>query len=625
MSTKEHLNTTLPLLLVGMHALWGVYLYFDAFQIQGHTMLLYSFDHDSTWIRTVLGVILFIWLVVSQLKSEHSRIAFSLLVSSFIVNVWRIEEGEALLRGSSSQPIGMEFIMLYVFWLGAVFSMLYFLMRITRKYMFVKKEVVQGEMAISVSRFPNLRGNLVILGLVYPVFMIVYTAVSRIVGDLRVDGITFSLMLASPLLLLAFFAKPSVTWQRKALAFYGGHLLGWMAYGIYFQSMVVCGYGCSSPPRTVAGDSLGIFIFGLVFIISYSLVYGLFTYIVRRSDKKNNTGKLTENIPVTTSKFTKLRSIPFAGAMFTIAVIMLIVINPIHPEKQRIEGSKEIYVTCVGADNAKLLADERSLPTEVESCVTERHVVSGKDTLVASVGYYSNCGDIDCLYTKNFVISNGTLIPIALRPQNPFSHSKNGVDPIRDRLGCDNLKFVDGPYPGLSYSRVSLVFDGGTYRWMLEYDNVPTVDKWGNSCLISGYQIDNGEDVFDYNLTAVHTRILTPAECPHTRGIPTSTYIGSWDSGYYATHRDADPQTTAYGEYENCLSSIAGASRNADICAEIKNLSIRSSCYESVARSTLREELCENMDSDHQYSSQGYCRESVKNFKKHERILTTPN
>ena len=66
-------------------------------------MILYSFDHDSTWIRTVLGVILFIWLVVSQLKSEHSRIAFSLLVSSFIVNVWRIEEGEAVVRGSSAR------------------------------------------------------------------------------------------------------------------------------------------------------------------------------------------------------------------------------------------------------------------------------------------------------------------------------------------------------------------------------------------------------------------------------------------------------------------------------------------------------------------------------------------
>lgn len=181
--------------------------------------------------------------------------------------------------------------------------------------------------------YPRLHNSLVGLSLVPPILNIAtYTQELSGLNIQLPDFVDVIFILIQILVLFIILAKPSIVWERKAIAFHVGTLFGFIAYYVYavLQACLMCG--------TVVGtrvvDAFGVLIFGSSLIATYALTYTLLSKYVRSSIfRKNPASETTSELTPPSDIDGKIGRDILYGSILVTLVLTLTLASPFDPDK----------------------------------------------------------------------------------------------------------------------------------------------------------------------------------------------------------------------------------------------------------------------------------------------------
>jgi len=228
--------------------------------------------------------------------------------------------------------------------------------------------------------------------------------------------------------------------------------------------------------------------------------------------------------------------IPFILIIVTITVLLFVLfINGSIPP-----------VSCIGSPY--VVIRNHNL-TKVNNCTQEKFSVNGKDISYVEITYGEGMDcPAGCIYGHYYaLVVDNQENPIT---QKPSRYGYGNDEPqIRERLGCD-LEW--GKDLG---SNVQLVYDS-VYRWKITYNNQAQTDTYGNQCVLNGYELTgpNGSNLF------MNT----------TFPVLVSNCGDDWE----------------------CITFIAKAKMDENLCKSINGSKYADSCYSGVAIRKMDKSLC---------------------------------
>lgn len=241
-------------------------------------------------------------------------------------------------------------------------------------------------------------------------------------------------------------------------------------------------------------------------------------------------------------------------------------------------GTYVSYYSC--GEAAQTLVTKMGIKrNDIHSCTNEKHVVNGKEVnyIELSYGPGQDC-PAGCIYETTYAIVSGDdWQPINQIPIIRDGRSQgNDIAQISDRYGCSSTQSIN-------FTNSTLVQIDGKYRWLIRYENEPTKDRHGNTCVISGTELTNIDRYGKSDLDIVVN---------------------------YSTIN-----TSGCGSYDlDCHTATAAAKGEPSLCHSSLGLR-RVECYEGVATRTLNEDICNYINNDPEFPlSAELCREKVKKY-----------